>query len=229
MKWFRRAAPPPDPPPDFIVQYQRSTRTKPDSSLPIRQIRFVVFDTETTGLNPKKDHWLSLGAVVVQEQAIWIEQSLEFTLLRTEVDVSGQIEVHGITQQSLTQGTSERKVLHQWLSFIEGSVLVAHHAAFDEQIINQALHHHYVDYKVRLCNPILDTAQLAQRLDRFNTMPGAQNPAHYSLDALCQRYNLPPNDRHTAAGDAFLTALLLLKLLTQAEKRGIRTYRRLIG
>lgn len=229
MKWFRRTSPPTEPPPDFIVRYQQAARTKPAASLPLQQIRFVVYDTETTGLNPKKDHWLSLGAVVVQDRSIRVEQSLEFTLLQTDVDIAEQVGVHGITQQSLTEGTSESEVLPEWLSFIEGAVLVAHHAAFDEQIINQALHRHYTDYKVRLRNPTLDTAQLAKRLDRFNTMPGAQTPAHYSLDALCQRYHLTPNDRHTAAGDAFLTAHLLLKLLAQAEKRGIRTYRQLMG
>ncbi|WKN43056.1 3'-5' exonuclease [Tunicatimonas pelagia] len=229
MKWFRRSSLPATPPPDFIVQYQRASRAKLDTKQSIREIRFVVFDTETTGLNPQKDTWLSLGAVIVQQRAIWVDQSLEFTLRHQDVDISAQVAVHGITQNFLADGISEVEVLQRWLLFIENSVLVAHHAAFDQQIINEALRRHFGQYKVRLRNTVLDTAQLAQRLDRFNTIPEAQNPAHYSLDHLCQRFDIAPNDRHTAAGDALLTAQLLLKLLAQAEQRGVRTYRQLLG
>lgn len=229
MKWFRRSPPPDTPPPDFIVQYQQASRTRPDPKQPIREICFVVFDTETTGLNPKKDLWLSLGAVVVQKRSIWVDRSLEFTLQHQDIDISEQVAIHGITQNFLAEGILEVDVLEHWLSFIENSVLVAHHATFDQQIINEALRRHFGQYKVRLRNPVLDTAQLAQRLDRFNTIPEAQNPAHYGLDHLCQRFGIALNDRHTAAGDALLTAQLLLKLLVQAEQRGIRTHRQLLG
>jgi DNA polymerase-3 subunit epsilon len=229
MKWFRRSTSPDTPPLDFIVEYQRANQAKPDRHQPIRQIRFVVFDTETTGLNPKKDTWLSLGAVVVQQQTIWVDQSLEFTIRHSDANVGSQVAMHGITRESLSQGLAEAEVLRHWLSFIQNSVLVAHHAAFDQEVINQALIRHFGSYRVRLRNAVLDTAKLAQRLDRFSTIPGTLNPAHYSLDALCQRYAIPADDRHTAAGDAFLTAQLLLKLLAQAEQRGINTYRKLLA
>jgi DNA polymerase III subunit epsilon len=51
----------------------------------------------------------------------------------------------------------------------------------------------------------------------------------YSLDRLCEKYQIELDDRHTAPGDAFLTAQLLLKLLKLAEKKGIKTFGELIG
>jgi DNA polymerase-3 subunit epsilon len=50
----------------------------------------------------------------------------------------------------------------------------------------------------------------------------------YSLDELCIRYGIEMDDRHTAAGDAFLTAQLFLKLLKLAEKKGIRNFKDLL-
>ncbi|MEM9833404.1 MAG: 3'-5' exonuclease [Bacteroidota bacterium] len=228
MKWFWSSGTSVTDAPDYIARYHQVSRTKYNPKLSIRRIRFVVFDTETTGLNPKKDTWLSLGAIVVEQQAIRVDQSLECTVQRSDIDISEQVIVHGITQTKLGGGIPETEVLRHWLQFIDNSVLVAHHAAFDKEIINRALNRLYPEYQIRLHNPLLDTAALARRLDRFNTLPEAQNPADYSLDVLCQRFQITPTDRHTAAGDAFITAQLLLKLLAEAERRGIRTFRQLL-
>lgn len=74
----------------------------------------------------------------------------------------------------------------------------------------------------KLSNPTLDTHALAIRLDH-----GFHAERHekggYGLDQLCQRFNLPQADRHTAGGDAYLTALLLCKLLYRLQKKGVKT------
>ena len=68
----------------------------------------------------------------------------------------------------------------------------------------------------------MDTAKLAIRIEHFQHTQSLDH-SEFTLDALCDRYRIPMHDRHNAAGDALLTALLFLKLLTKLRKRGIQT------
>ena len=81
----------------------------------------------------------------------------------------------------------------------------------------------------KIPNPMIDTMSLAIRLEHGPHADRNQvNPEHYGLDALCDRYGILAEDRHTAAGDAFLTAQLFLKLLKLAASKGIQNYGELI-
>jgi len=96
-------------------------------------------------------------------------------------------------------------------------VLVGHHLRFDISILNEALKKRHAG---KLRNPLIDTRDLALRVEKGRGGHDDQ-PGNYSLDALCQRYHIPGSDRHTAAGDAYITAILLLKLLGRLRKRGV--------
>jgi DNA polymerase-3 subunit epsilon len=72
---------------------------------------------------------------------------------------------------------------------------------------------------------LLDTRDLALRLER----PDHVKPDDYGLDALCKRYRIPMEERHTAAGDALATAVLLVVLLKGLQERGVRTAGGLFG
>jgi len=211
--------------PPFALQYLQSCRNKNDKRSLIPKIRFVVLDTETNGMDPARAKLLSLGAVVVQDTSILPSQSLEFTAYAPSVEVSEQVAIHGITRRSLQYGLKEEMILQQWLDFIGNAVLVAHHAAFDLAILNRICQAHF-DFKLK--NPVLDTAHLAKRLEHGTQLKEYIRPEDYSLDRLCERYSIRPDDRHTAAGDAYITAQLLLKLLAKARKSGIRTYSELM-
>jgi len=76
--------------------------------------------------------------------------------------------------------------------------------------------------KDQLKNKYLDTAKLAIRVEHLHPTQ-LLKPSDYTLDALCNRYKIPMHDRHTAAGDALLTSLLSLKLLSKLKKRGVKT------
>ncbi|HKK78702.1 MAG TPA: hypothetical protein VJ933_03695, partial [Phaeodactylibacter sp.] len=73
---------------------------------------------------------------------------------------------------------------------------------------------------VKLKNKGVDTAVLARRLANH---PQLAKRGAFGLDQLCQDYHIPMSDRHTAAGDAYITAILLMKMLRRLEKRGVRT------
>jgi DNA polymerase-3 subunit epsilon len=207
--------------PPFALQYLQNCRSKNDKRSLIPQIRFVVLDTETNGLDPAKTKLLSLGAVVVQDTSILPSQSLEFTAYAPAAAVSEQVAIHGITRRELQEGLKEEMILQHLLQFMDSAVLVAHHAAFDLAVLNRLCQTHF---GFKLKNPVLDTAHLAKRLEHGTQLDEYIRPEDYSLDQLCERYSIRPDDRHTAAGDAYITAQLLLKLLAKARKSGIRTY-----
>ena len=216
-KWFESSA----KDPAFVQQYLQAFEKKTDRHVPIDQLRFVVFDTETSGLETKKARLLSLGAVVVQHDSLLVEQSLEVTAYAPSTEISDHVAIHGITRRELESGVDEQEILRSWFSFIGNAVLVAHHAAFDLTIVNHlSIKHFGIKHK----NEIIDTAHLAKRLEHGTRLNEYIRHEDYSLDLLCERYNIRPDDRHTAAGDAYITAKLLLKLLAHARKAGIKTY-----
>lgn len=216
-KWFEPSA----KHPDVVQQYLLAFEQRTERHTPVDQLRFVVFDTETSGLEPQKAHLLSLGAVAVQHDSILVEESLEVTAYAPSTEISDHVAIHGITRRELESGVDEQEILRSWLSFIGNAVLVAHHAAFDLTIVNHLSKKHF---GIKHKNEIIDTAHLAKRLEHGTRLNEYIRHEDYSLDLLCERYDIRPDDRHTAAGDAYITAKLLLKLLSQARKAGIKTY-----
>jgi DNA polymerase-3 subunit epsilon len=105
------------------------------------------------------------------------------------------------------------------LEYIKDAVLVAHHAAFDVAMINFALKRMNLP---KLKNKVLDTGHVFQKTKLDNSK------AHFSLDDLSKRFNIPQHDRHTASGDAYITAILFLKLLSILNKKDDLTLRDLL-
>ncbi|MFA0962420.1 PolC-type DNA polymerase III [Roseivirga sp. BDSF3-8] len=211
--------------PAYWEGYKKSLRQCCASHLPLEQVRFVVYDTETTGLDPSSDSVLSIGAIGVKGGAIHVQDSFECVVHQAQVSRES-ISVHGLTPGRVLAGIPEKEAIHTFINYIKGSVLVAHHAAFDRAVINNTIKKHY---HAKLLNKILDTATLAIRLEKFGHPPESVRREEYTLDALCKRYNIRAHDRHTAPGDSFITAQLFQKLLRLAHKRGIKTLGDLLG
>ena len=74
--------------------------------------------------------------------------------------------------------------------------------------------------KKRLKNNRIDTARMAIRLD-YGRNAGIIEKGKYTLDALSNRFAIPMHDRHNAAGDAFITAQLFLKLKKMLRNKGV--------
>lgn len=212
--------------PAYWQHYLQTIDIQVPPHTPIAETTFVVFDTETTGLNSKTDKVLSIGAVKVQGLQVLVQDTFE-TLVRQDVQAGNKsAEVHGILPGQVQTGLPEQEALKAFLKFAGSAILVGHHVRFDVEMLNQMARRQSINDKLR--NYTLDTAQLAIRLERRHSSPDTFSSSDYSLDALVQKYNLPTEDRHTATGDAFTTAILLLKLLALAKKRGITTIGELV-
>jgi DNA polymerase-3 subunit epsilon len=186
---------------------------------PIDQVRFVVLDSETTGFSPVLDRILTIGAVVVQNGEIRLDDSFD-ALLRVTGDV-GPVDVHGVTPDRSERGYDEAEAVERFLAYLRDGVIVGHHIGHDVSMLDAALERMGSD--VRLLNRALDTADLTLFLAQDGAFADRTLPAHLSLDTLADLFGVIPHDRHTASGDAFITALVFLRLLKLAARHGRTT------
>lgn len=197
--------------PDFWMEYQNKFQTK--NPVTIEENTFVVFDTETTGLDLKNDRMLSIGAVKVQQKSIEISNVFERYINQSTFNPE-TVAIHGIIKNDLNPEITEEDVVKEFLSYIGNSVLVAHHVAFDIGMINKVLYRMGLP---KLKNRILDT-MLLYRASRINSNLIDQERS-YSLDEIAENLNISVKDRHTSAGDAYITAIAFLKTISRLGKQ----------
>jgi len=195
--------------------------TWPDDA-PVREVRFVLLDSETTGLDPRKDRIITIGAVAVVDGEIRIEDSFD-ALLKISTNTSA-VTVHGTTREESLQGIEEPEALEQFLAYLKDGVIVGHHIAHDVECFNVGYERHF---GFRMRNRSLDTMALTLHLEDDGAFAGRAAINQYTLDSLCEMFGVIPHDRHTAPGDAFLTAQVFLRLLRLAAKHGRTTLGRL--
>ena len=203
MGWFKTKIYP-----EFWNQYANSF----NKDYNLEHTRFVVFDTETTGLNPKQDRLLSIGTVTIVNFKIDVADQLECYIKQDHFNAK-TVKIHGILKQGHLNKIVEEEAIKQFLKHIEGAILVAHHVHFDVTMINEALKR--LDLP-KLKNKTVDTGTLYRKTKYIKT------DKHYSLDDLCNKFNITMHDRHTASGDAYLTALLFIKLCALLKAKNKR-------
>jgi len=202
LTWFKHKTYP-----EFWENYQSHFKNKKEMDLD--HTRFVVFDTETTGLNPATDRILSIGAITVIGNTLHIDDSFEM-FLKQDTFNADTVEIHGILKEGSITKFEEEEAVIRFLAYIKDAVLVAHHAAFDIAMINQSLMRLGLP---KLKNRSLDTGILFKKTTLHKT-----SEKHYGLDELSDIFNIKKHDRHTASGDAYITGILFLKILSNLKK-----------
>lgn len=169
-------------------------------------VRYVVFDCETTGIDPDKDHLVSIGAIAVCDGEILLDDAFE-AVIQTKYNTASVV-VHGITQQESLDGQRESVAVAEFLDYVgPDAVLVGHHVGFDRVMIgNVAARIGRV-----FANCAIDTMHLAIELEALGVF-GGEKIENFSLDYLCERFGIQAHDRHTAPGDAYITAQIFLRL-----------------
>ncbi|TCD48933.1 3'-5' exonuclease [Chlorobium sp. N1] len=211
--------------PGTVCRYLEAMKERPDGSLPLDSVRMVVFDTETTGFDLKKDGVISIGAVALNGLSIDVSDSFEVLVRQDRVGRSEAVTVHGLLKKDIARGVGEIEAAGAFLEYVGSSILVAQHASFDIAMLNRIL---WDAYRIRLFNGVVDTASLAKRLEKGPYYNLAHKVGEYRLDHLLERYGIRLHDRHTAAGDAYLTAQLLQRLIAKGRTSGIETAGRLL-
>jgi DNA polymerase-3 subunit epsilon len=208
--------------PPFVERYRACfDATWPDDA-PVDRIRFVVLDSETTGLNPATDRLITIGAVAVIDGEIRLDDA--FAALIKIARNTSAVTVHGVTRDQALEGVDEPVALERFLDYLRDGVIVGHHIGHDIATLDAACGRHW---GLTLANRSLDTMDLTLHLERAGAFAGRPPIKQFTLDALCGLFGVIPHDRHTATGDAFITAQVFLRLLRLAGRFGRDTLARI--
>lgn len=186
--------------------------------LPLAEARFVVFDTETTGFFPGRgDEVIALGAVACRGGDPLPGQTFH-RLVKPGRQVPPVVRnLTGLTDERLAaEGVPFLEAIDRFLDFAGEAILVGHGVDFDLAFLNHQLRR---ARRRRLRHFTLDTRRLHQAL-----FPELED---YSLDTLLRLHGIPLVGRHTALGDAMLTAELWRLALPALADRGCLTVRSL--
>ncbi|OMP30850.1 PolC-type DNA polymerase III [Mangrovimonas sp. DI 80] len=189
--------------PDYWERYAALFDHEPE--LDLQTSRFVVLDTETTGFDYNIDRVLCIGAVEIVNRQINVSNTFE-TYIRQERFNEKTVEIHGILKHERIVTFSEDEAIQQFLAYVGNAIIVAHHARFDMTMINEMLKRKGLPV---LKNKVLDTVNLYRATRIKSNFIQYDKP--YTLDEIAENYILDVSDRHTAAGDALITALIFLK------------------
>jgi DNA polymerase-3 subunit epsilon len=182
--------------------------------IPASDLHFVVLDTETTGFNLDKDRILSIGALKLFKGRLKVKEALEIYVLQEHFD-KNSVPIHGLLRESKNPQISEKSALEALKSYIGTSVIVGHHIRFDMEMLKRAFIRHKIEPIHNLC---VDTGILYRKT--LLKTPLLRKKEHYSLDDLAKRFSLDCKDRHTALGDAYLTALAFQHILEVLSSKG---------
>ena len=186
-------------------------QTTDPNETPLRDLTFVVFDSETTGLDPAKDDIVQLGAVRIVNGKVIKAEVFDALVNPGKPIPPASTKVHHVSDDMVADAPPFNHVHARFHAFARDAVIIAHNAPFDMAFLHRV-------NDPAFDNPILDTVHLSAIV--FG------GSATHTLDALCDRLDvtIPPDLRHTALGDAMATAEAFVALLPILEARGLRTF-----
>jgi DNA polymerase III subunit epsilon len=196
---------------DFDLFHQPGQTSDLDNRR-LKDLAYTVFDTETTGLDPAGgDKIVSIGAIrIVNTHILTKEFFDQMVNPEREIPISAT-KIHGIGNAMVESKPTIETVLPAFYQYTQGTIIVAHNAAFDMRMLQT----YENQTGLRFENPVLDTLLLSA------IVHAAQEDQ--TLSSIARRLGVSVIDRHTAMGDARMTAKIFIRMIPLLEKKGIRT------
>ena len=167
-------------------------------------MRYIVLDTETTGLDPDDGHKIiEIGCIEILNRNVTSNTFHKYINPNREIDIEAS-KVHGLTYNDLKDKPLFEDIFEEFSIYVSDSPIIIHNAPFDIGFLKKE----YSSFSKTinfLNNEIIDSLKLARKIS-----PGKKN----TLDALCERYAVDNTDRtlHGALLDAKLLAYVYLKM-----------------
>lgn len=172
---------------------------------------FVCFDCETTGLNPKVDDIISIGAVIIKgNQILASKKFVRFVKPKTKLQVEA-IKVHHIREMDLEDASCIDEVIDEFLDFIGNRKLVGYFLEFDVAMINK-----YVKpkYGIKLPNIAYEVSAIYHDY-KIEKIP--QSNIDLRFDSIMKDLRIPTMGKHDAFNDALMTSMMFIKLKNQPK------------
>jgi DNA polymerase-3 subunit epsilon len=196
---------------DFDL-FRASAQAHALEDLPLTELTYTVFDTETTGLNPSQgDEIIQIGAARIVNGKLLRHECFEQLVNPRRSIPAATIPIHGISPDMVAEQPDILAVLPTFHAYAQDTVLVAHNAAFDMRFLQLK----EKATGLRFDHPVLDTLLLSALIHPHQDS--------HRLEAIAERFNVTVIGRHTAMGDAMVTAEVFLKLIPLLAEKGIRT------
>lgn len=166
----------------------------------------IVFDTETTGLNPKIDEIISIGAVKVRRNQVLLSKKFHIFIKHSSQISEESIKVHKIRECDLENGEDIEIAIEKFLKFIGNRPLVGYYLEFDTAMVNR-----YIKPKLGIKLPNRQIEVSALYYDKkIGKIP--QGNVDLRFDSIVKDLNIPILGKHDALNDAVMTAMIYLKL-----------------
>jgi DNA polymerase-3 subunit alpha (Gram-positive type) len=174
----------------------------------------VVFDIETTGLEPTVNEITEIGAIKIKGSEI---QDIFSRLIKPLAPISAEItRLTGIDDDMVKDAPSIKDILPKFMAFIGNSALIAHNAEFDVSFVREQLKRNNLG---EMKNSVICTVKLGRDL-----LP--QLPNH-KLHTVAAHFGLKVENRHRAMGDAELTYQVWTKFIPLLNEKKITSKREL--
>ncbi|MCX7913134.1 MAG: 3'-5' exonuclease [Thermodesulfovibrionales bacterium] len=191
-----------------------------DKNAKITNERYVVIDTELTGLNEQKDSIVSIGAVKMDGRLIKIRQTFHRLVKPKTSLTSKSIIIHKITPSEVEEKPLIDDVIKAFLDFCEERIIIGHFVSIDMTFINKEVRRVLGTF---VPNHVLDTSLIYSYLKKkyprktiFFTYPGEME-----LYEMAKRFGIPCSSTHDALSDAFVTAQLFQRFIPMLVGIGI--------
>ncbi|MGB5868536.1 MAG: 3'-5' exonuclease [Arcobacteraceae bacterium] len=167
---------------------------------------YVCFDCETTGLNPRKDEIISIGAIIIKDNKILHSRKFE-RFVKTEQALSPEsIKIHHIRECDIENALNINDVIYEFLDFVGNRPLVGYYLEFDCAMVNK-----YIKPKLGITLPNNRTEVSELYYDQMiKKYPGGNIDLRF--DIIMDKLHLPRLGKHDAINDVIMTAMIFLKL-----------------
>lgn len=174
---------------------------------------YVCLDCETSGLNPKKDEILSIGAVHIKENKILMRKTFNIFLKPSKNINPESIKIHHIRPIDLKNGINPQDAIYQLLEFIGSRPIVGYYIKFDVAIISKYTKEFI---GIKLPNETIEVSSLYYKIRKRST---GYEFIDLRFDTILKNLNIPTLGKHDALNDAIMTSMMFLKLrdLTPAK------------
>ncbi len=205
----------------MLSLFEKKEKQGIDRKTPIAEARFVVVDTELTGLDENKDSIVSIGAVRMTGGRIDLGGTFSRLVSpRTELSAASVV-IHEITPSDVAASPGIGAVLEEFLGFCGADILVGHFIALDLAFINRELKRMQ---RTAMRNPAVDTFSMYEWLRKRDPSREcfATPLAGHRLYDIGKCFGVPLNGAHNAVMDAFATAQLFQRFIPLLAGAGAR-------